>query len=144
MPLTRKLSKANSEELEKEVYSFIQDKVIKQFIDLIILSALRNRPMSGYDLIVFIKNKYELKVSPGKVYQHLNIMARDGLLASILTPSKREYELTDLGRKIMEVMENPEGRLVKFLLTLLLEDFAWRHDQSNQSLQLDSSVKPRK
>jgi DNA-binding PadR family transcriptional regulator len=109
----------------QRVYGLMQEKVIKQFIDVIILSALKNSQMSGYDLIVFIKKKYGIKISPGKVYQHLNGLARDGMVISDQTPNKRVFELTKEGKDLLQIMKNPEGRILKFILTLLLEGFEY-------------------
>jgi len=36
-------------------------------MDIIILAELGNRPMSGYDVISFIHNKFRLLVSSGTV-----------------------------------------------------------------------------
>ena len=110
----------NDQRLQK-MYSLMQEKVIKQFIDVIILSALKNGQMSGYDLIVYIKKKYGLKISPGKVYQHLNALSRDGLVVSDQVPRKRIYEMTEYDRNLMAIMQGPEDKIVKFMLTLLLE-----------------------
>lgn len=117
----RKTNIAQDDQRLQKMYSLMQEKVIKQFIDLIILSALKNGQMSGYDLIVYIKKKYNLKISPGKVYQHLNALSRDGLVVSDQIPRKRIYEMTVDGGNLMAIMQDPEGKIVKFMLTLLLE-----------------------
>jgi DNA-binding PadR family transcriptional regulator len=116
-----KIDFAGNDQRLQKMYSSMQEKVIKQFIDVIILSALKNGQMSGYDLIVYIKKKYGIKISPGKVYQHLNALSRDGLVVSDQIPRKRVYEMTEDGRNLMIIMQDPEGKIVKFILTLLLE-----------------------
>jgi DNA-binding PadR family transcriptional regulator len=117
--LTRNPIAVPGEELEKQAYDMVQNKVIKQFVDLIILSALKERKMSGYDIVLFIKKKYDLNVSPGTVYQHLYSMERKGLLTAISTENKRIYELSHMGEGMIEVLNNPNGKVMKFVNLLL-------------------------
>ena len=117
--MTRETVAIHDGELEKKVYDLIQEKIIKQFIDLILLTAFKDRIMGGYDAVVFIKEKYELSVSPGTVYQRLYSMERDGLLTAIPTDDKRTYKLSHLGKGTIDVLSNPKGKVMQFFLLLL-------------------------
>ena len=54
-------------------------RLVKTFSDVLVLSGLRNRAMSGYDVIAFIHSKFNLLVSSGTVYSLLYSLERDGL-----------------------------------------------------------------
>lgn len=62
-------------------------------MDIIILAELRNRPMSGYDVISFIHNKFRLIVSSGTVYSLLYSLERNGLITGTWNKEK-EYTNT--------------------------------------------------
>ena len=47
--------------LEGRILKKMHERIIKNFMDIIILAELRNRPMSGYDVISFIHNKLRLQ-----------------------------------------------------------------------------------
>jgi DNA-binding PadR family transcriptional regulator len=56
---------------ERRILEKMHERIIKNFMDIIILVQLRNRSMSGYDVISFIHNKFRLLVSSGTVYSLL-------------------------------------------------------------------------
>lgn len=66
-------------------------RLVKAFLDVLVLSGLRNRAMSGYDVIAFIHSKFNLLVSSGTVYFLLYSLERDGLTKGEWTQRKRVY-----------------------------------------------------
>lgn len=50
--------------------------MIKNFSDIFILAELRNGPLSGYDVIEYIHNKFRILVSSGTVYSILYSLER--------------------------------------------------------------------
>ena len=46
----------------------LEKRTVKSFMDLLILSELRNGPMSGYDAIGYIHNKFGVLLSSGTIY----------------------------------------------------------------------------
>jgi DNA-binding PadR family transcriptional regulator len=78
------------EKLEGRILKKMHERIIKNSIDIIILAELRNRPMSGYDVISFIHNKFRLLVSSDTVYSLLYSLERNGLIAEHGTKEK-EY-----------------------------------------------------
>jgi hypothetical protein len=59
---------ANGERLEGRILKKMHERIIKNFMDIIILAELRIGPLSGYDVISFIHNRFHLLVSSGTVY----------------------------------------------------------------------------
>ena len=54
-----------SGKLEERILKKMHERIIKNFMDIIILAELRNRSMSRYDVISLIHNKFHLLVSSG-------------------------------------------------------------------------------
>jgi DNA-binding PadR family transcriptional regulator len=94
-------------------------RIVKSFMDLLILSELRNAPMSGYDIIAYIHNKFGILVSSGTVYSLLYSMERDGLIRGIWAKRKRVYELSEKGEQNIEAILNANDK-IKSLITNLL------------------------
>ena len=106
--------------LESEVLKKMHRKIVKSFMDVIILAELRNVPMSGYDVIGFIHNKFGILVSSGTVYSLLYSLERDGLIKGMWSKRKRVYELTEKGEKTIEVVLNADDKIKSLITSLLL------------------------
>jgi len=95
-------------------------RIIKNFLDVLVLAELRNGPMSGYDVIAFIHNKFRLLVSSGTVYSLLYSLERDGLIAGAWSQRKRVYKLTEKGEETIRAIMNANDR-IQYLMTSLLK-----------------------
>ena len=105
--------------LEGKILKRMHERIIKNFMDIIILSELRNVPMSGYDVISFIHNKYNLLVSSGTVYSLLYSLERNELISGAWNERKRVYKLTERGRKTVETILNANDQIKNFITNLL-------------------------
>ena len=95
-------------------------RIIKNFLDVLVLAELRNGPMSGYDVIAFIHNKFRLLVSSGTVYSLLYSLERDGLIVGSWNQRKRVYKLTDKGEETIKAIMNANDK-IQYLMTSLLK-----------------------
>lgn len=95
-------------------------RIIKNFLDVLVLAELRNAPMSGYDVIAFIHNKFRLLVSSGTIYSLLYSLERDGLITGSWNQRKRVYKLTDKGEETIKAIMNANDR-IQYLMTSLLK-----------------------
>jgi len=94
----------------------MHERIIKNFMDIIILAELRNGPISGYDVISFIHNKFHLLVSLGTVYSLLYSLERNGLIEGTWNERKRVYKLTEKGKK---TILNANDKIQNFITALL-------------------------
>lgn len=94
-------------------------RLIKSFLDVLILAELRNGPMSGYDVIAFIHRKFRLLVSSGTVYSLLYSLERDGLIEGSWNQRKRVYILTDRGEETIKAILGANEKIKGFLVNLL-------------------------
>ncbi|MEM2367075.1 MAG: PadR family transcriptional regulator, partial [Candidatus Bathyarchaeia archaeon] len=97
----------------------MHERIIKNFMDIIILAELRKGPMSGYDVISFIHNKFNLLVSSGTVYSLLYSLERNGLIEGSWDERKRVYRLTEKGAKTIETILNANDKIKNFITNLL-------------------------
>jgi len=95
-------------------------RIIKNFLDVLVLAELRNGPLSGYDVIAFIHNKFRLLVSSGTVYSLLYSLERDGLISGSWSQRKRVYKLTDKGEETIKAIMNANDK-IQYLMTSLLK-----------------------
>ena len=95
-------------------------RIIKNFLDVLILAELRNGSLSGYDVIAYIHNKFRLLVSSGTVYSLLYSLERDGLIAGSWNQIKRVYKLTDKGDETIKAIMSANDK-IQLLMTSLLK-----------------------
>jgi len=105
--------------LEASVLKKMYRRLIKSFLDVLILAELRNGPMSGYDVIAFIHRKFHLLVSSGTVYSLLYSLERDGLIEGSWNQRKRVYMLTDRGEETIKAVVDANDKIKGFLVNLL-------------------------
>jgi len=98
----------------------MNEKIVKSFLDLLILAKLRREPMSGYDFVTFINKDFHILVSPGTVYSTLVHMERDGLVRGTGTQRKRVYVLTNKGKETIEAILSSREKILGLVLNLFL------------------------
>jgi len=94
-------------------------RLIKSFLDVLILAELRNGPMSGYDVIAFIHRKFRLLLSSGTVYSLLYSLERDGFIEGSWNQRKRVYMLTDRGEEAIKAILDANEKIKGFLVNIL-------------------------
>lgn len=93
----------------------LRRRVIKNFMDIIVLTELKNSPMSGYDVISFIHKRFGILVSSGTIYSLLYSMERYGLIKGVQNQRKRVYALTEKGEQNITVITKANKEIQSFL-----------------------------
>ncbi len=93
----------NGEKSEARIIKKMHERVIKSFMDTIIMAELQNGPISGYDVISYIHNKFGFLVSSGTVYSLLYSLERNGLVEGLWIERKRVYKLTEKGAQTIAI-----------------------------------------
>jgi DNA-binding PadR family transcriptional regulator len=109
----------SNEKMEGRILKKMHERIIKNFMDIIIMAELRNGALSGYDVISYIHNKFNLLVSSGTVYSLLYSLERNGLVEGVWDERKRIYRLTEKGEKTIETTLNANERIKGFMSNLL-------------------------
>jgi len=105
--------------MEATVLKKMHERIIKNFMDVLILTELRNGALSGYDVIGFIHNKFHLLVSSGTVYSLLYSLERGGLIEGKWNERKRVYKLTDKGERTISTILGANDKIHYFIKNLL-------------------------
>ena len=109
----------NGEKSEARILKKMHERVIKNFMDTIIMSELQNGPISGYDVISYIHTRFGFLVSSGTVYSLLYSLERNGLVDGVWIERKRVYRLTEKGAQTIETILNAQDKIKSFMSTIL-------------------------
>ena len=82
---------------------------------LLVLEALRKKPMHGYEVAKEISRMFGgfYEPSPGAVYPTLQWLEDEGLVRSEVVDGRRVYSLTDAGEKYLAERGGRVGRLLE-------------------------------
>jgi len=106
--------------LETKILRNLHRRIVKSFLDLIILAELRDgNPRSGYDVITLIHRKFHLLMSSGTVYSVLYSLERNGLVKGMWNQGKRVYLLTDKGEETLKAIQNARDTIQSLLKRIL-------------------------
>lgn len=98
----------------------LRQRVIKDFMDILILTEMKKESMSGYDVIGLIHRKFGILVSSGTVYSLLYSLERDGLIKGVWKQRKRLYELTEKGEQNINLITKANGEIQNLLRNISL------------------------
>jgi len=104
--------------MTQELQQQLHERVIKSFIDLIILKELQVRKtIDGYAVLKMIQAKHHFMLSSGTVYTHLYEMERKGLIGGEWLERKRIYRSTYQGTQLAKAAEQDE--MIRHLLDII-------------------------
>ncbi len=109
----------NGEKSEARIIKKMHERVIKTFLDTIIMAELQNAAISGYDVISFIHNRFGFLVSSGTVYSLLYSLERNHLVEGVWVERKRVYKLTPKGEQTIQTILNSHDKIKGFMGTIL-------------------------
>jgi len=97
----------------------IETRVIKEFLDVIILYELAERKqLTGYEIAVLGREKFGIALSPGTVYMTMYAMERRGLIEGKNDGKKTNFCLTAKGERALGGIGVAQGELSDFLRNL--------------------------
>jgi len=97
----------------------LRRRTIKNFMDMLVLAELQEKPLSGYDIITLIHKRFNVLVSSGTVYSLLYSLERKGLVTAEMDQRKRVYTLTDKGEKTLETVERANREINGLVQSLI-------------------------
>lgn len=106
--------------LESELLTDMNEKLVKNFLDMLILMKLNKGSMSAYDLITYIRRRFQISISPGLVYSHLDRLERDGEVKGRSIQRKRIYELTGRGEENVKAILDLEDKILGLVVDLFI------------------------
>ena len=106
--------------MQRGITEKLRNRIIKNFLDILIITEIKNRPLCGYDIINHINQKYNLFVSAGTVYSLLYSLEREGLITGVQGRRKRIYTLTEKGEGDASVITKANGEIQAFLRNMFV------------------------
>jgi len=104
--------------LESETLAKIHRRTIRNFLDVVILLALKNRPLSGSDVMSFVHDKFHMLLSTGTVYAYLYALERNGLVKGEYDGRRRVYTITESGKQVIKIFLNDKDKISRFVLNI--------------------------
>lgn len=109
-------------DLEKEVLREMQERIVKSFLDVLILGQLRREPKGAYEILAFVNKKFHRLMSAGTLYSTLYSLERDELIQGDSPKRKsrgRLYTLTDKGKKKIQALLDINEKIGAFMVDFL-------------------------
>jgi DNA-binding PadR family transcriptional regulator len=104
---------------QRKIIAELNEKMIKSFLDLIVLAELRIRQLDGYTVIKLIHTRHHLLLSSGTVYSLLYSLERCGVIQGEWKERKRVYSLTEKGKRNIETILSGNSPIKEFVKSLL-------------------------
>jgi DNA-binding PadR family transcriptional regulator len=99
--------------VKPELKPTVQERSLKAFLDLAILCALTDHPMTGYEINRLFIKKHRIFIGPSTIYAKLASIEQKGWIACIKNGSGKVYDLTEQGRrmtlKMMDITREIQG-----------------------------------
>jgi len=92
----------------------IRIRLIREFLDLIILRRLMDASSSGYDVMRYLVRRHIIYLSPGIIYSTLYSLEREGLVEAKSKGKKRLYFISKKGKSIIKEYQGSLDRIIEF------------------------------
>ena len=109
----------STDKSEAKILKNMHERLIKNFMDIIIMTQLQKGPLSGYDVIAYIHTRFNLLVSSGTIYSLLYALERKDLIEGIWDERKRTYKLTEKGQKQIQTILNAHEKINNYIANIL-------------------------
>ena len=81
-----------------------EKQVVKKTLEIITLSLAKNKPITGYSVIVFVRKNFDVWLSSGTVYSLIHNLEKKGFVEHNTQPRAKYYKLTPKGEMFLERM----------------------------------------
>jgi DNA-binding PadR family transcriptional regulator len=102
-----------------ELKPTVQERSLKAFLDLAILCALTEHPMTGYEINRFFLKKHRIFIGPSIVYSKLATIEKKGWIECVKNQTGKVYALTENGKKIIDKMTDITHEIQDFIRIIL-------------------------
>jgi DNA-binding PadR family transcriptional regulator len=89
----------------------IEEWIVKKALYLIVLRVLKDKSMSGYSIILFVKRKFGIGLSPGSVYSLLQSLEKKGFIKKCNRKGAKRYTLSEKGEATLRAIQRLEYKM---------------------------------
>lgn len=91
--------------IEKNILAELKEDILKNHLNIFILTSIRRcGELSGYDLLLQFREKFEVQISAGTIYSQLYTLERKQLIECKIESEARKYALTAKGLKTLDIV----------------------------------------
>jgi len=105
--------------LESKILDELNERVIKSFLDIVVMAKLKSEEFSGYDFISFINKQFDMLISAGTVYSLLYSLERKQLIEGSGEERRRTYKLTEKGNQTIDTILREHSKIEGFMANIL-------------------------
>jgi len=104
---------------ESKILEELNERVIKSFLDIVVMAKLKTDSLSGYDFIAFINKRFNMLISAGTVYSLLYALERKQLIEGSGEERRRIYKLTEKGKATIDIILKENHQIEGFMANIL-------------------------
>jgi len=108
--------------VESEILGKVHDRIVQDFLDLVILLEMRKRSLSCHDVIDFAQRRFCVSLSSNAVSSHFGTLEKDGLVKTENSQGTTVYALTERGNEAVRVLPHIRDKILGLLLNLFISE----------------------
>jgi DNA-binding PadR family transcriptional regulator len=98
----------------------IENRIVKEFLDLIVLIALKNQSsLTGYDIMMHVHRRFGTLISSGTIYSVLYSLERKNMIKGTSDGRKTSYLLTQEGDQYLKAFKESKKEFAEFMAKFL-------------------------
>jgi len=106
---------------DSEILAKMHRRVVSNFLDLSILLKLRNGSLSDQDIVSYIHKRFNVIISPGKIYSCMHHLESQKLIQGKMNPKKKKvYSLTEKGEQTAKTLLSMRDKILGLVLNIFL------------------------
>ena len=107
---TRETYQAHNGQLLKK----LQEKIVNDFLDLIILAKLQEKPQTVYGLFIYIRKRFGVYICNGTSYSLMATLESKGLVKGEWRDNKHFFSLTPEGQATVDALISLKQEVLMF------------------------------
>jgi len=78
------------------------ERILRSFLDILILTQLEKNNLSGYDITGLINDRFGIFISPGTVYNTLHSLETKQLIEGVMARQKKNIQTLKERKRVSE------------------------------------------
>lgn len=100
---------------QEKILNEINERIVKNFLDVVVMEKLKNESLSGYDFISYINKRFSMLISAGTVYSLLYSLERKQLIEGSGEERRRTYKLSEKGNQAIDIILKEQETIKDYL-----------------------------
>lgn len=101
--------------LQEKILDEINERIVKNFLDIVVMEKLKSESLSGYDFIAYINKRFNMLISAGTVYSLLYSLERKQLIEGSGEERRRTYKLSEKGNQAIDIILKEQETIKDYL-----------------------------